>query len=774
MNKHMKKNLFCLLFLTFCLWGLSGCGQQKQPQPAREETRDLSQGFQPAESKDELSRIFENDRFILYANLSNGEAAVEDKEKGSVWYSNPVDKREDGLASGFNKNALLSVLTVNYNTNQSVEMSCGGYMSSVAKDGMSYRLEEDGSVIFLFDFPNEKFSIPVRYAMEEDHFTVQVLTDGISEYGTNTITTIDVMPFFGAGGRDREGYILVPDGSGALIYYNNERITANTYSKPLYGFDNGTNDKTMGGKAATAYFTLSENQYLPVFGVHQEDRGFLAVITGGEGRASVKANVAGKYTLYNTVWSSYSYRTMGTVRQQQKDGTEKTVNISEKNLEVWEDYEISYYFLEEGKAEYADMAACYRDYLIENKGLVSRVEDGEDIPLYLDLYGYIVKTKSFMGIPKDTKIAMTTAEDANRILDALLEQEVGNVVVKYNYWMKNGYYSKLPVSAKTEKMVASRQELLKLQERLSESGGGLFLSADLINVYRTGSGVSKYDDILQSVANTAQRQYLFSLDSAVIDTRYNPWNLLKPASVQKFHQRLAQNMVKAGYENLALDSIGQMCYSELSGSGMGRSQVTDVIEDTLRTAEETVNELLLSGANDFAAVAAAHIIGTPAKASGYDIEDESVPFYQMVFHGYVSYSLSASNLASNPADMTLKCLEYGASPLYSLVGQNVDELIGSRTDQLYSADYRDWIEDIGRQYSQVNEVLGQVRTSRITEHVILGEDLRKVSYDNGIIIYVNYGEAKAAADGLTLEGKGFTAVRDGKILTQGKAEGSMQ
>ncbi len=52
--------------------------------------------------------------------------------------------------------------------------------------------------------------------------------------------------------------MLVPDGSGALIYYNNNRLTANTYNKAVYGFDNGTNDMVFGSKAATAYFTVSE------------------------------------------------------------------------------------------------------------------------------------------------------------------------------------------------------------------------------------------------------------------------------------------------------------------------------------------------------------------------------------------------------------------------------------------------------------------------------------------------------------------------------------
>lgn len=114
--------LICLLLLGA---GLSGCGRQASEQPPRETVWDLSEGFLPASESDTLTRIHENGRFVLYANLSSGEAAVEDKTQGYTWYSNPVDKREDALAGGFHKNALLSVITVEYSTSQNVNMTCG-------------------------------------------------------------------------------------------------------------------------------------------------------------------------------------------------------------------------------------------------------------------------------------------------------------------------------------------------------------------------------------------------------------------------------------------------------------------------------------------------------------------------------------------------------------------------------------------------------------------------------------------------------------------------
>ena len=733
------KRIFCLALVCAMLLSLTACGGSAHTAPQRETSYDLSVSFSRAEDEDTLTKISDNGRFTLYANLHDGTAAVKDEQTGQTWYTNPEDRRSDGLASGFNKNALLSPITVAYTTDQSVDMTCGAYMSSVGKDGLYYHLQSDGSIIFLFNFPNEGFTIPVRYAIEEDRFTATVLTEGITEYGTNKIKSIDLLPFFGAGSSQEDGFMLVPDGSGALIYYNNNRLTANTYNKAVYGFDNGTNDMVFGSKAATAYFTVSENQYLPVFGSSRDTGAFLAVITQGSARANIKANVAYKYTLYNTVWSSYNYRTVGTVRQTQKDGSETAVTITEKKLETWTDYQVSYFFLPKEENSLGDMASLYRSYLVETEGLVSHIGWQEDIPLYLDLYGYIEKTKSFLGIPRDTKISMTTLEDANSILDALQSNGVENVAVKYNYWAKNSFFEKLPVNMDVDSKVGTKQELLALQQRLEDQGGKLYLSADLLNVYKTGRGVSKYSDVLLNVANVAQRQYKFALDTAMTDSRYDAWYLLRPWSIPEFFGKLTENAGNAGVHALALDSVGTKLYSELSSDGMGRNQALRNLQTTLDGVDAAMDGVLVEGANVYAATEASALIRTPFQSSGYDLEDVSVPFYQMVFHGYVNYTLDATNLASDPATRTLNCIEFGASPLFSLVGRNQDELIGSRLDALYSADASDWLDFAAEQYSQINAALRSVQNSTMTDYQVLSNPVRVVTYDNGTEIYVNYG-----------------------------------
>lgn len=771
MNKTIR--FICLaLVLALLVPVLAGCSGSELTRWQPEQIVDFTTGFSLASEADNtLTKVRETKNLVMYVNFNRGEVAVEDKRTGVTWYSNPADRSEDGLASGFHKNALQSALTMVYTTDLSVDMTCGAFMSSVRKDGLFYREEEDGSVLFYFDFPNEMISIPVRYSITDTCFNAEIIAHGILEYGTNTIKSIDLLPFFGAGGSKDDGYMLLPDGSGALVYFNNNRLTANTYSKPIYGFDNGTNDKVMGGKASAAYFTLSENQQLPVYGLSNGDQGFLAIITQGAARAGINANVAYKYTMYNTVWPTYYYHSIGTVRQTQKDGSENVTKVTEKHTETWQDFCVSYRFLEEGKNTYADMAQVYRDYLIENAGLENRLPQSESLPLYLDLYGYIKKTKSFMGIPVEKKIPTTTIEDINTMLDRLEESDISNVVVKYNYWAKNSYFDKLPTTTEVDGKVGSAQQLQQLQQRLRESGGALYLSADLLNVYKTGRGISQYGGVLRNVANTNQRQYAFSLSSAAIDSRYNAWYLLRPGRIGSVFGNYAADMVAAGYPNLALDNAGGMLYSELSTAGVGRNQVMSLMTQTLQGVEQATEGLMLSAANDYAAVLASHIINAPSKSSNYDLEDVSVPFYQMVFHGYASYSLDASNLSSNPTDTTLKLLEYGASPLFSLIGSNADELIGSRMDNLYSADAANWMDFMAKQYSQLNQALSGVLTSTITDHRILSEYVRAVTYSNGTVIYINYGSTAQTAEGITLQPKGFAVVENGQVQMNAQAVG---
>ena len=81
---------------------------------------------------------------------------------------------------------------------------------------------------------------------------------------------------------------------------------------------------------------------------------------------------------------------------------------------------------------------------------------------------------------------------------------------------------------------------------------------DLTNVYKTGGGFSKLHNALNNVANTTQPQYVFSLDSASIDTRYTPGYLTRPSSLSGYFDKFLKNYAARGVSGLAIPS-GTWC-----------------------------------------------------------------------------------------------------------------------------------------------------------------------------------------------------------------------
>ena len=80
--------------------------------------------------------------------------------------------------------------------------------------------------------PNlEIFQVPIEYVLDGPNLLVRIpakdivypidVEDTLGEKYTFPLLRISVLEWFGAAGAEQDGYILVPDGSGALIYLNN-------------------------------------------------------------------------------------------------------------------------------------------------------------------------------------------------------------------------------------------------------------------------------------------------------------------------------------------------------------------------------------------------------------------------------------------------------------------------------------------------------------------------------------------------------------------------
>ena len=145
----------------------------------------------------------------------------------------------------------------------------------------------------------------IEYTLDGNNLVAAVPVEDIhypEEYPVNSVSFLN---FFGAGGTDEKGTMLVPDGSGALINFNSGKTRYPSYQQLVYGQDN-----TM---ARTEDSAREEAVRLPVFGIIRENSAFLGIIEQGESVATINADISGRLNSYNYVYPSFNVVNKGQV-----------------------------------------------------------------------------------------------------------------------------------------------------------------------------------------------------------------------------------------------------------------------------------------------------------------------------------------------------------------------------------------------------------------------------------------------------------------------------
>ena len=179
----------------------------------------------------------------LYVNPSNGYVAVEDTRNGSITWSNPVDADEDTIANRANKNYLKSQFLLGYYNADVKTGTFDSFSACVEKKQLSVE-SIAGGVRFIYNIgdtgtnssgtENIHFEIPLEYRLYDDYVEVSIPAKGIREYGNGAVYRIQLLRYFGSAGLDEEGYMVVPNGSGSIIYFNNGKTSAAAYSQYIY------------------------------------------------------------------------------------------------------------------------------------------------------------------------------------------------------------------------------------------------------------------------------------------------------------------------------------------------------------------------------------------------------------------------------------------------------------------------------------------------------------------------------------------------------------
>ena len=96
--------------------------------------------------------------------------------------------------------------------------------------------------------------------------------------------SLGLLPYFLTSATDVEyddGYMFIPDGSGALINLDSTKVKEYHYSASWYGGDRLIN--------STTYNSVNPQMMMPVFGMKTSDSTVLAIIENGAEAATLDA-----------------------------------------------------------------------------------------------------------------------------------------------------------------------------------------------------------------------------------------------------------------------------------------------------------------------------------------------------------------------------------------------------------------------------------------------------------------------------------------------------
>lgn len=683
----------------------------------------------------------ENDQMEMYLKEENLSLILRDKNTGAIMYStvsDPIGSNESW------QNFMRSGIVLEYIVGTNLVMSRADmYSQNPEKD---ITKTTDGFVAEIF-YPDIEIGFDVNVTMTNQGVTVEIPKESIIEDNDRyKVGSIYVYPFMGhtlLGERD--GYMFIPDGSGALIHLDDkDGKFSQPYSRMVYGSNVGLDDPFVLSLFNNRNpFNEPENILAPVFGmVHTDNEiGFLGIIEEGQYSARIEAYPNGAILPYNWITTKFIYRQVYSQPTSQDTGS---MVVRQRNLNDF-DIKIHFNFVTEEEANYMGLATTYREYLLDNE-LITAKED--EFNLRIDLLGAEVE----QGLLFKSDVPMTTFSQAYDILTDIQSKGASNILAIYKGWNNKGPYGGLPIrSFNPESSLDDEKDLNELIDEMDAYGIDMFLYHDALRINMEELGTSRH----RVMRKYNKRTYYEPIYGNV----YREFNFLHPRSTVNIMEGMIGHYDSNQIENIMISGISNQLFSYSEGNReFDRITTKNYYEPLINEYNETFN-LLLEQPFSYLWDQTEAIMDLPVSSSDYVFVDEDIPFIALVLNGIKPIYAEYTNFQANQEQFFLQLVEQGLNPSFLITHESPAELINTNSSYIYSSQYERYQEMIQEYYEELEAIHNLTVGAQIVDYQREGQ-ITKVTYENGISIFVNYNEHPSMMEGQLIEGLSYEVVSD--------------
>ena len=617
-----------------------------------------------------------------------------------------------------------------------------GYTREDYEADMEYGAHEESTDIK----PTINMSLYLK--LEDDTLVAEVPYDSIVYYSEYPITGLRILPFMCAAGMDEEGFLFVPDGSGAKINFNNGKISSSTYSARVYGWDYAQGRKEIVSDPIARF---------PVYGISFADKNaaLLCMIEEGETYATIEADISGKSHDFNYVSNEFLI-----VHNDLADIAGRSLQdiyIFENKLPQDETLRIRVKAID--SSSYVDMAKAYHDYLTGIYPELGQKVTKTDLPTAVELVGSIIKTQHILGFPKDLPYALTTYDEMNAIMKDLHDAGWSGLNVILNGWFNRGVVHDWPDDIDLIRKLGSKKTFKGLVSTLEGYGYSVAGKAD----FQFGHN----NKLLDSFVAKADAARLLNREPVKIYPYSNVWYgenkekdvyyLAKPSYTEKAINSFVKDADNLGLKNIAFSTIGNKLgadYHQKKGVSRQANMNLQVKQISALASRENV----FYNGNMYVVPYADLVVDFPIHAQGTSLEDESIPFFPIALHGYVRYTGDSINITNDYITNLLNSAETGAGLYFIFMDATGDELQESEFTYYFGANYDSWKDSAKELYNRYNADFGSLTTETITDHQQIAENVYMTEFSNGTKVYVNYRTLDYKANGMTIPAQDWVVV----------------
>ncbi len=698
--------------------------------------------FEVLQVLDEYTDCLEKDGMVFSLNTKKGNFKIYDSTKNLTFYSNPQDVLTNQNLKGAPRTLAQSQLSLVLNDIQGNELAINSTVESVNRGGFT-AYKNSNSIKCVYEFPNYEIKITVLYTIDDGRLVVNVPSDEIKSRDKDMyLSEIKILPYFGAADVSDEGMFIVPDGCGSTVNFHSRKTPV--YEQAIYGKDRGKSVTQLVSETQAALLPMIAASYTNYKG---NTAGLVSYIESGQSMGIAYADAESSDKCYNIAYFGFVYRANDIVTLMDNTSEADNVVMNEKNPVSDCDFTVSYTIL--SSAAVTDLAGAVRERIFD--GNVPKKLTDTEIPVYIQSYMSVRKTKYFLGIPYQGIMKLTDADDIGDMLDDFDSLPV--ILTLRGLDKDGGVGGKIDSTFKTKHSVLSSGEFSEIIQKTEANGGNTYPVAEFTE-YTKGNRNKR----VLSVANLTVEHPYFNYGTKTVREEYDPIYILRSENVLNNVTSWIKSATKRDVDTCAPLTVSNSPYRSSGQKGGDRNATQSVFEKSLQSFKKNKFDLLLESAAAYAISYADHIRSMPISSSGFAACDNEIPFLQMVLHGIKSYSMPSVNFSGNTKVMLLKAIETGSSYDFTFIGTDYSALKETPLDSLNGSDYSLWKDIAPEMAKELATIMKGTSGAYITDYRIINDAVRAVTYENGSCFIINYGDSDYNFNGVTVRAFEFEKV----------------